>query len=160
MKNFSVAFFVKKKMVNHFSESLTFASAMIYQNEVRKKHPRMLIFYGAMDNQERDLESIFSSTLVTCFSDRSPSGDASIVLLCYFCTFRRKMVMIIWCLAMDKNPQNNNNSFSSPVFCMISSFARKDLAFNHFRVFIDSNKFHTSQEVHRHHFDYIYKQML
>ena len=101
-KIFQWRFLSKKKKVNHFSESLTFASAMIYQNEVRKKHPRMLIFYGAMDNQERDLESIFSSTLVTCFSDRSPSGDACIVLLCYFCTFLHKMVMIIWCLAMIK----------------------------------------------------------
>ena len=56
-------------------------------------------------------------------------------------------------LGDDKNPQNNNNSFSSPVFCMISSFARKDLALNSFRVFIDSNKVPTSQEVHRHHFE-------
>ena len=41
---------VQKKMVNHLTESLTFASAMIRQNEVRTKHPRMLIFYSAMDN--------------------------------------------------------------------------------------------------------------
>ena len=34
----------------------------------------------------------------------------------------------------DKNPQNNNSSFSSPVFCMLFSFGRKDLAFNSFRV--------------------------
>ena len=42
--------FCTKKMVNHFSESLTFASAMIYRNEVRTKHLRMLIFYSAIDN--------------------------------------------------------------------------------------------------------------
>ena len=42
--------FCTKKMVNHFPESLTFASAMIYRNEVRTKHLRMLIFYSAIDN--------------------------------------------------------------------------------------------------------------
>ena len=64
MKTFSVAFTrlkcseilsvvykkKKKKMVNHFSESLTFASAMIYRHEVRTKHLRMLIFYSAIDH--------------------------------------------------------------------------------------------------------------
>ena len=39
-----------KKMLNHFSESLTFTSAMIYRNEVRTKHRRMSIFYSAIDN--------------------------------------------------------------------------------------------------------------
>ena len=42
--------FCTKKMVNHFSESLTFTSAMIYRNEVRTKHLRMSIFYSAIDN--------------------------------------------------------------------------------------------------------------
>ena len=60
MKTFSVAFtrlkcseilsIVYKKNGEPFFESLTFASAMIYQNEVRTKHLRMLIFYSAIDN--------------------------------------------------------------------------------------------------------------
>ena len=60
MKTFSVAFtglkcseilsIVLKKDGEPFFESLTFASAMIYQNEVRTKHLRMLIFYSAMDD--------------------------------------------------------------------------------------------------------------
>ena len=50
-----------KKMVNHFSESLTFTSAMIYRNEVRTKHLRMLIFYSAIDNLRRSDEQSFYS---------------------------------------------------------------------------------------------------
>ena len=60
MKTFSVAFtrlkcseilsIVYKKNGEPFFESLTFTSAMIYQNEVRTKHLRMLIFYSAIDN--------------------------------------------------------------------------------------------------------------
>ena len=60
MKTFSVAFtrlkcseilsIAYKKNGEPFFESLTFASAMIYQNEVRTKHLRMLIFYSAMDD--------------------------------------------------------------------------------------------------------------
>ena len=48
-----------KKMMNHFSESLTFTSAMIYRNEVRTKHLRMLIFYSAIDNLRRSDEQSF-----------------------------------------------------------------------------------------------------
>ena len=53
--------FCTKKMVNHFSESLTFTSAMIYQNEVRTKHLRMLICYSAIDNLRRSDEQSFYS---------------------------------------------------------------------------------------------------
>ena len=131
MKNFPVAFFVQKKWWTIFLKAsllpqLWFIKTRWEQNIhecqyfmarwtiLRQQcHALQIVIWleiidfifpsGCQDFLlKRNLESIFSSTLVTCFSDRSPSGDACIVLLCYFCTFLRKMVMIIWCWAMIK----------------------------------------------------------
>ena len=47
---------VQKKNGEPFFLKPSFASAMIYRNEVRTKHLRMLIFYSAIDNLRRSDE--------------------------------------------------------------------------------------------------------
>ena len=70
---------VQKKMVNHFSESLTFASATIYQHEVRTKHLRMLIFYSAIDNPRRSDEQSFYSGIAHLLKTRDNALSKKII---------------------------------------------------------------------------------